>query len=200
MIERDLNTMVIDRRTLLSAGIVTLGLGPTWAFAKSSQTKKLVVGEPVPSFKLRDPKTRYVHYLKDLAFPGKPRRKKTKHPVVIDFFRTDCEPCRRSMPELVALHEKYAAKGLKVVLVALHEQTDGKAKLLKYLAENKLPFLVLEDPTEFAAERYLGKTVSLPATFLVSPDGVLVASKFDTKTSMQAAFGDKIQSLLKTVK
>jgi thiol-disulfide isomerase/thioredoxin len=200
MIERDLKTMVIDRRTLLSAGILTMGLGPSLAFAKSAGSKKLVVGAPVPSFKLRDPKTRYVHYLKDMAFPGEPRRKKTKHPVLIDFFRTDCAPCVRSMPELVEVHKQYAARGLKVVLIALHEQTDGKTKLLKYLEQSKLPFLVLEDPTEFAAERYLGKTVSLPATFLVDPNGLLVASKFDAKTSMQAAFGDKIQALLPPAK
>lgn len=186
--------MHIDRRTLLSAGALYLGLGPA-ALAKPKGDKRLEVGKPVPNFKMRTPKERHVYYLRDFAFPGK-RRRKTKQPVLLDFFRTDCEPCLRSMPELVKIHSEYAEKGLKVVLVALHEEVDGRAKLLKYLDETKLPFLVLEDPTDFVAERYLGKTVSLPATFLVDEEGVLVAAKYDAKTTMQEAFGAKIEALL----
>jgi|GEM_PF-1033777 len=189
--------MLIDRRTLLGTTAITLALGPTAAWAKPKKTKRLVVGASVPGFKLRSPKKRYVYYLKDFAFPGKPRRRnQTKHPVLLDFFRTDCEPCLRSMPELVAMHKKYEAAGLKVVLVALHEQVKGKAKLLSYLEQANLPFLVVEDPTDYVAERYLGKTVSLPATFLIDENAKLLAAKYDAKTSMQEAFGPKIDALL----
>lgn len=189
--------MQIDRRTLLSAGAVC-AVAPQIALAGPKKTKRLEIGKPVPSFKLRTPLERHVYYLKDFAFPGKPRRRnQTKHPVLLDFFRTDCEPCLRSMPELVKMHTDYADKGLKVVLVALHEQVDGRQKLRDYLAKSKLPFLVLEDPTDYVAERFLGKTVSLPATFLIDREGVLVASKYDTKKTMQEAFGEQVKALVK---
>ena len=192
-----MKAMQIDRRTLLGAGALWVA-APSLAIANPKKTKRLEIGKPVPGFKLRTPVKRHVYYLRDFAFPGKPRRRnQTKHPVLLDFFRTDCEPCLRSMPELVKMHEAYADKGLKVVLVALHEQVGGRDKLQAFLAKSKLPFLVLEDPTDYAAERYLGKTVSLPATFLIDSDGVLVASKYDTKKTMQEAFEPKIQGLLK---
>lgn len=189
--------MRIDRRTLLGAGALTLSLGPSLVWAKPKTGTHLELGQAVPDFKLRSPKERYVYYLKDFAFPGKVRRKnQVKQPVLVDFFRTDCEPCLRSMPELVQIHEKYGPRGLKVIVIALHEQVDGKAKLLKFLDKTSLPFLVLEDPTDFVAQRYLGKTVSLPATFLIDEDGRLVASKYDAKTTMQEAFVEKIEGLI----
>lgn len=189
--------MHIDRRTLLSAGALWVA-APSLALAKSTKTKRLEIGKPVPGFKLRTPKERHVYYLRDFAFPGKPRRKnQTKHPVLLDFFRTDCEPCIRSMPELVQMHEKYGPKGLKVVVVALHEKVKGREKLHQYLGKTSLPFLVLEDPLDYAAKNYLGKMVSLPATFLIDSNGVLVDSKYDTKKTMEEAFGDKIEGLLK---
>ncbi|MCA9550254.1 MAG: TlpA family protein disulfide reductase [Myxococcales bacterium] len=185
------------RRTFIAGTALALTAGPGLAWAGATQTLRLEAGKPVPQFKLRTPKEGHVYYLKDFAFPGKPFRKGvTKHPVLLDFFRTDCEPCKKSLPELVKMHESYAARGLKVVLVALHEQTDGKARLKAFLEKNPVPFLVLEDPTDFVAERYLGKTVSLPATFLIDQEGVLKKAKYDAKTTMQEAFGAEVEALL----
>jgi thiol-disulfide isomerase/thioredoxin len=38
--------------------------------------------------------------------------------VLIDFWRTDCKPCRDNMPALERLHKKYAARGLEVIGIA----------------------------------------------------------------------------------
>jgi peroxiredoxin len=188
---------IITRRAFVAGAALALAAGPRIATAGATQTLKLEVGKPVPQFKLRTPKEGHVYYLKDFAFPGKPFRKGVKKcPVLLDFFRTDCEPCKKSLPELVETHKTYAERGLKVVLVALHEQTDGRERLRAYLEQHPVPFLVLEDPTDFVAERYLGKSVSLPATFLIDPEGILKKSKYDAKTTMQDAFGAEIEALL----
>src|SRR5713226_5826418 len=41
------------------------------------------------------------------------------HPVIVDFWATWCGPCRRQIPELVALYEKYnRSRGLVVIGVS----------------------------------------------------------------------------------
>lgn len=153
------------------------------------------VGTPAPSFKLRGPDGALVR-LDERAYPGKEKRWAKKRPVFLDFFRTDCGPCRKAMPELVALHERYGPKGVDVILVALIEPGDGRAKLDAYLAEQKLPFTVVLDPTEHTAEKYLGPTGALPASFVIDREGVLRAARHGGGAPMLEAFGAALDASL----
>ena len=56
--------------------------------------------------------------------------------VLLDFWATWCAPCRKSMPELQALHDKYSRRGFSVVGVSIDE--GGSAKVKKYVASKKL--------------------------------------------------------------
>ena len=46
--------------------------------------------------------------------------------LLIDFWATHCAPCITSIPEVNALHDKYAAKGL--VIIGLSDETEAKVK------------------------------------------------------------------------
>lgn len=154
------------------------------------------LGAPAPSFKLRSPDGALVR-LDERAYPGKEKRWAKKRPVFLDFFRTDCGPCRKAMPELVALHARYAPKGVDVVLVALIEPGgDGRARLDAYLAEQSLPFTVVLDPTEHTAKKYLGPTGALPASFVIDRDGVLRAARHGGGAPMIEAFGPALDASL----
>jgi len=41
--------------------------------------------------------------------------------VLLNFWATWCEPCRREMPMLMEFHDQYAAQGLEVVGIALDD-------------------------------------------------------------------------------
>ena len=58
--------------------------------------------------------------------------------LLIDFWATHCAPCITSIPEVNALHDKYAAKGL--VIIGLSDETEAKVK----------PFLV-KHPMRYAS-------------------------------------------------
>ena len=95
---------------------------------------------------------------------------------MIDFFRTDCEPCRRELPEVIKFYRNNSDK-VHVVMVALLEQEEGERKLARFLEEKKVPFPVLVDSYETVAKKYIssGESVTLPALFYIDPAGTVKA-------------------------
>lgn len=183
--------------TALQVGLLT-ALMATPALAKSKKKAGGIPqpGEKAPAFQLRALDRAMVR-LSDLAYSGRERSYAKKRPVLLDFFRTDCEPCLSAMPELVKTHEKFHARGLDVLLVALVEEGDEDgAKLQKYLDEKKLPFTVVVDRADYVSQKYLGKIVALPATFLIEREGTIVKSKHDAKGSLIEYFDKEIEATL----
>jgi thiol-disulfide isomerase/thioredoxin len=95
------------------------------------------VGKAAPGFSLRDREGSLVS-LGDLAYPPPDRPGRPRHVVVLDFFRTDCAPCKKALPKLVELHRKTAGKPLKLILMALLEDEEGEEGELHFL---RLDFL-----------------------------------------------------------
>ncbi len=176
-------------------GVVLL-TGSAWAGPRPAVSGKLQTGEPAPQFRLRALDGTMIR-LDELAYKGKEKKWAKKRPVFLDFFRTDCEPCKKAMPDLVKIYESYHGRGLDVVLVALLEETDGKKKLERYLAQNKLPFTVVVDNTGHHAKMYLGDLVTLPASFLINREGVLQKVKYGATGTYDEHFGDAIEKVLK---
>lgn len=132
------------------------------------------VGKEAPAFSLRDREGALVS-LTDLAYPGTPRAAKPRSVVILDFFRTDCAPCRRGLAGLVQLYQRFKSKPVRVILVALLEDDEGQDKLDRFLRQNPLPFTVLIDPYGTAAKKYVaGKSgIQIPALFVTDATGVL---------------------------
>ena len=88
---------------------------------------------------------------------------------VVDFFSPACEPCRISVPELLARDGAVRARGGRVVLVAV--LSDGESTEAARLALGswgvRASFLV---DREGASRRDLGVS-ALPATLVLDPSG-----------------------------
>ncbi|MCX5858649.1 MAG: TlpA disulfide reductase family protein [Proteobacteria bacterium] len=120
-------------------------------------------GKKIPEFSLRDCNGN-LHYSADLCGA---KAMETKV-LIVDFFSTSCVPCKKALPVLVKIYEKYKDKGLKVVLVSYQE----REKTLREFAEkNGVKFPVLMDKYGEAAQAF--GVFGLPRTFIVGADCTL---------------------------
>ena len=108
--------------------------------------------------------------------------------VLVDFWASWCEPCRKSFPWLSSLHERYAGKGLVIVAINLDKKREpAESFLSKYPA----PFVVAFDPAGETAERFHVK--AMPTSFVLDGNRtiVLTHSGFDPKKT------DAIETLIR---
>lgn len=99
--------------------------------------------------------------------------------VLIDFWASWCGPCRREMPNVKALYEKYKDKGFDIVGLSLD---NDKAAWTASIEKLGLPWHHLSDLKgwqSLAATTY--GVNSIPATLLIGPDGKVVAGGLGTE-------------------
>ena len=87
--------------------------------------------------------------------------------VVIDAWATWCGPCVRSLPQLQALKQDYAKRGVQVWAVSVDED---RAQIPTFLAAAKVDLPILLDPGGFVLEEKL-KLKQMPTTWVVDRSG-----------------------------
>jgi len=92
--------------------------------------------------------------------------------VLLDFWATWCVPCRKSMPELQAVHDKYAPRGVRVVGVSIDEGDPAKVKA--FVTSKKFTYPIAIDSQKSPAwDAFRVKAV--PAAYLIDREGRIVA-------------------------
>ena len=94
--------------------------------------------------------------------------------VLLNFWATWSEPCLREIPLLKELYEKYTLMGFEICSISLDPDVE---RLRRFVADNQLLWcnaLNQSTTSGSAVAEYYG-VHSLPANFLISPDGEIVA-------------------------
>jgi len=92
--------------------------------------------------------------------------------VVVNYWATWCPPCIIEMPELQAFHDRHAAADDAIVL-GINTELIGKQQLQQFLDDYFISYpIFVSRPTQ---QSELGLIPGLPTTFLVTPQGKVVA-------------------------
>lgn len=91
--------------------------------------------------------------------------------LVLDFYATWCDPCRRSVPHLIELQNKYADQGLQVIGLNVGGEED-EAKVPAFAKEFGIQY-TLASPDEELVTFLLAGNESIPQTFVFDRQGQL---------------------------
>lgn len=90
--------------------------------------------------------------------------------VLLNVWATWCHPCRDEIPELQALHERYAPRGLELVGISVDTESADDA-IREFMRDFRMTYPVWRDPGERVSAQF--HVVGVPATFLIDREGVL---------------------------
>ena len=143
--------------------VVAVGLGFTAGCTPSDRSAapdgRVQVGFPAPAYAT-------VSLKGDSVSLAKERGKV----VLLNIWATWCHPCRQEIPELQAMHTRYAARGLELIGVSV--DADGSDDAIRsFMTDFKMTFPIWRDPDERVSTTFL--TIGVPATFLIDRNGVL---------------------------
>ena len=112
--------------------------------------------------------------------------------VIVNFWASWCEPCRAEMPSLQRLAERWRARGLTVLTVAVGDRPE---RAEKFLWETAVVLPLLNDPDQTMA-RTLGVR-ALPTTLVLDRRHRIVAHARGALDWDAAAIDRQLQNLLK---
>ncbi|MCC7461684.1 MAG: TlpA family protein disulfide reductase [Gammaproteobacteria bacterium] len=148
-------------------------LAPAVPIARAGGTPpSSAVPNAEPALKL--PETLPDIHLTDLQGQRRALRDFGRRPLIVNFWATWCEPCRREMPLLTALRREYRDPQLEIVGIAV----DFRDSVSAFLRKNPLdyPQLVGEEDGMEAA-RAFGMQMVLPFSVFVDEQDRIIAMK-----------------------
>lgn len=112
--------------------------------------------------------------------------------LVLDFYATWCEPCRRSIPQLLALRKQFGSAGMEIVGLNVGGG-DDRIKVADFARELNITY-PLGFPDKALTDLFLSDNQTIPQTFVFGRDGQL-AKRF---IGYQAATGVELEKTIQT--
>ena len=166
----------MTRRVSLVLLVLTLLLAATGVRATDSA-----------AFRLRDLNGQTVE-LADLCAKG---------PVLLSFWATYCEPCKKEIPHLVELVKGFQAQNLQLALITVDSPRSQK-QVKPYVTSKGWTMPVLLDPNGQTMKKLKGGNP--PFTMLISPTGEVLYTHSGYKPGDEKALKEEVARLLGTLK
>ena len=112
--------------------------------------------------------------------------------VMLNFWASWCGPCRKEMPLLDEMYQRYNKVGFELYGINVEQDTAAAQKLLKDL-EVTLP--VLYDPESKVSKLY--KVDAMPTTVMIDKNGEIRYVNRGYKAGDEEKYRDQIQTLIR---
>src|SRR5262249_47486110 len=112
--------------------------------------------------------------------------------VLLNFWATWCVPCRKEMPAIETLYQRYKDRGLEVLAVSLDKGATSVVET--FVKEMGVTYRVVLDPSWGTARTYGVR--GLPATFLLDRAGNVVLQELGERDWMEEARQQTVEGLL----
>ena len=89
--------------------------------------------------------------------------------VLVDFWASWCEPCKKELPLLGTLAQKLKAKGIEIVTVNIDDKKENAEAFLR--AHNLAALTVVHDADKSIVGKY--EPPKMPSSFVVDKNGVV---------------------------
>src|SRR6516162_377947 len=99
--------------------------------------------------------------------------------VLVNFWATWYPPCRKEMPDLQRLYQRFKTQGLTILAIS----DEDAAEVKPYIAQRKYGYLILLDPGRIVNERF--RIRGIPKSLVYDRTGKLVAQSADMRTMGQ---------------
>jgi thiol-disulfide isomerase/thioredoxin len=177
-------------RSTKRLSLVLVALVATSAFA---QEEVLAVGTQVPRFTLPVVNAEFSDGKKwgPAKWVGEQPQKKL---IILSFFATYCEPCKKEMPELVRLYDAYKDQGLGVMLVSIDKGLEQRDEVVALAQKNGVKFPVLHDRFQVVARRF--KAERLPYMLMVGADGAIRTVHVGYTEELKASLENEVRGHL----
>lgn len=97
--------------------------------------------------------------------------KNARKVLLITFFNIDCQPCRKELPFLQKLYERYEKEGLGILAINTDYRKEKVDELLEYIRKSGFTFPVLKDRFQALQRRY--GVESFPTMFILDEQGII---------------------------
>lgn len=98
--------------------------------------------------------------------------------VVVNYWATWCPPCVTEMPELQIFHDEHAEQD--AIVIGINIESIGKDRLQSFLDDYFITYpIFVSEPIQ---KSELGLIPGLPTTFMVSPEGEVLARQIGPVT------------------
>lgn len=141
---------------------LSVGLAASPALAAGDTAMRLKIGEKAPDFRLKDVMTGKTVTLSEFA---------GKHVVMLEFWATWCDICKREMPNLVKLHNAWKPKGFELLSIVIPSGSVNDIK--KIINEKKLTYPALLDADLAVATKLYGLAGPIPLKIVIDHKGVI---------------------------
>jgi peroxiredoxin len=90
--------------------------------------------------------------------------------IILDFFATDCEGCKKELPVIEQLYRDFSDQGLEVIVFAT--DAEGAEVVSPFFENRPTPLKVLLDHYQVTVKKY--EVGEIPSLFLIDPEGFIV--------------------------